>query len=181
MRMLACLFLLASGLAQGADFTSLPGSSLGFTASFQGKAVDGQFKRFVPQIRFDPAHLDLSRFDVSIDLASAGTGDGERDEMLQTEDFFNTRKLPQARFSASKFRALGGNRYAADGSLSLRGVSQPVTLSFTWTPGAKPVLVGDASLKRTAFGVGAGDWADTSELADGVKVHTRLLLAPKAK
>lgn len=104
MRLLACSLLLASGLAQGADYASLPGSTLGFTASFQGKAVEGQFKRFSPQIRFDPAHLDQGKFDVGIDLASAGTGDGERDEMLQSEDFFNTRKLPQARFSASKFR-----------------------------------------------------------------------------
>ena len=34
-----------------------------------------------------------------------------------------------------KFRSLGGNQYAADGTLSLRGVSKPVTLTFTWTPG----------------------------------------------
>jgi polyisoprenoid-binding protein YceI len=181
MRLLACSLLLVSGLAQAADYATLPGSTLGFTASFQGKAIAGEFKRFSPQIRFDPAHLDQSRFDVGIELASADTGDGERDEELRSEDFFNVRKLAQARFSASKFRALGGNRYAADGQLSLRGVSQPVTLSFSWTPGAKPVLIGDASLKRSAFGVGAGDWADTSELADGVKVHTRLLLGPKAK
>ncbi len=181
MRLLACSLLLVSGLAQGADYASLPGSSLGFTASFQGKAVNGEFKRFTPQIRFDPAHLDQGRFDVAIDLASADTGDGERDDTLRSEDFFNVRKLAQARFVASKFRALGGNGYAADGSLSLRGVSQPVTLSFTWAAGAKPVLVGEASLKRTAFGVGSGDWADTSELADAVKVHTRLVLGPKAK
>jgi polyisoprenoid-binding protein YceI len=181
MRLLAASLLLVSGLAQAADYTALPGSTLSFTASFQGKAIEGDFKRFSPQIRFDPAHLDQSRFDVGIELVSAGTGDGERDEMLQSGDFFNTRALPQARFSASKFRALGGNRYAADGQLSLRGVSKPVTLSFTWTAGAKPVLVGDAGLKRSMFGVGAGDWADTSELADGVKVHTRLVLGPKAK
>ena len=178
MRMLACCLLLASGLAQGADYSSLPGSTLGFTASFQGKAIEGQFKRFTPQIRFDAAHLAQSRFDVAIDLASAATGDGERDEALQGEDFFSTRKWAQARFTASKFRSLGGNRYAADGVLSLRGVSQPVSLAFTWSAGAKPVLVGDASLKRTAFGVGSGDWTDTSELADAVKVHTRLVLSP---
>lgn len=181
MRLLAASLLLVSGLAQGADYTALPGSTLGFTASFQGKAIEGEFKRFSPQIRFDPAHLDQSRFDVGIELTSADTGDGERDDTLRGEDFFNARKLAQARFGASKFRALGGNRYAADGQLSLRGVGKPVTLSFTWTAGAKPVLVGDASLKRSAFGVGAGDWADTSELADGVKVHTRLVLGLKPR
>ena len=37
-----------------------------------------------------------------------------------------------------------------------RGVTKPVTLTFTWTPGAQPVLTGKATVKRLDFGVGGG-------------------------
>jgi polyisoprenoid-binding protein YceI len=127
---------------------------------------------------FDPAKLADSRLDVTIPLAGAATGDGERDSTLRDSDFFNVAKFPQARFVATRFRALGANRYAADGLLTLRGVSKPVTLAFTWTPGAAPVLVGRATVKRLAFGVGGGDWADTSIIPDDVAVSTRVVFKP---
>ena len=78
-----------------------------------------------------------------------------------------------------KFRALGGNRFAADGTLSLRGISKPVTLTFTWTPGARPVLSGSAVVKRLDFGVGTGDWADVGIIPNEIKVTTKVLLQAK--
>jgi len=171
--------LLASVSVQAADYIALPGSTLGFSASYEGEGFDGRFVRFTPQIRFDPAKLATSRFDVGIDLASAKTDNDERDEALTGREFFDTRKNPQARYIATRFRALGGNRYAADGTLSLHGANRPVTLTFTWTPGAKPVLVGETKLKRLDFGIGTGDWADTDALPNEVKVRTRLVLGAK--
>ena len=64
-------------------------------------------------------------------LLGANTGNADRDSTLSSADFFNVGKFAQARYTASKFRSLGGNQYAADGNLSLRGVSKPVTLTFT--------------------------------------------------
>lgn len=179
MRFLVLLALMWAGTCGASDWTLQPGSALGFSASYQGESFEGRFAKFTPQIRFDPAKLADSRFDVVIDLASASTNNDERDALLKGEDFFNSGKWAQARFVASSFRALGGNRYAADGDLSLRGVSKPVTLTFTWTPGAKPVLAGEAALKRLDFGVGGGDWTDTGLIPNEVKVKTRLVLAPR--
>ena len=87
-------------------------------------------------------------------------------------------KFAQARYTATKFRSLGGNQYAADGNLSLRGVSKPVTLTFTWTPGAQPVLSGKATVKRLDFGVGTGDWADTRTIPNEVAVSTKVVFKP---
>lgn len=181
MRMqLFSFLLLASSSAMAADWAALPGSTLGFTASFQGEAFEGRFGNFSPQISFDPAQLDKSRFDVRIDVGTANTSNDERDDTLRSADFFDSRKQPEARYVATRFRALGGNRFVADGVLTLHGVSKPVPLTFTWTAGAKPVLDGQASLKRLDFAVGTGDWADTDLLPNEVRVKTRLLLAPAA-
>src|SRR5690606_30764587 len=111
---------------------------------------------FTPVIRFDPADLAGSRFDVRIDLGSASTDNQERDEMLVGPEFFNAGAAPEARYQASKFTAPGGNRFRADGTLALNGASHAVPLEFTWTPGTPAVLEGKATLKRLAFGIGEG-------------------------
>ena len=55
---------------------------------------------------------------------------------------------------------------------------KPVTLTFAWTGGAQPVLEGKAVVKRLEFGVGGGDWADTSAIPDEVNISTRVALKP---
>jgi polyisoprenoid-binding protein YceI len=180
MRFLFPLLCLAIGPVQAADYSALPGSSLGFTASYQGEAFNGSFGRFAPQIRFDPAKLTDSRFDVRITLASANTQNSERDDMLKGSEFFDAKGQPEARYVATKFRALGGNKFVADGVLTLHGVSKAAPLTFTWTAGAKPALDGTAALKRLDFNVGTGDWTDLDLIPNEVKVSTHLLLAPVA-
>lgn len=159
-------------------WTHAAGSTLGFASNYDGESFEGRFARFSSEIAFDPTTA-TGRFDVVIDLASASTENDERDEVLLGVDFFNTAVLPQARYQATQFRPLPDGRFVAEGTLSLRGVSQPVPLSFRWTPGAAPVLEGTASVPRLAFGVGLGDWGNTRLMPDAVSVTTRLVLQPK--
>lgn len=170
--------LLLSAPSFAADYVQAQGSSLNFTGKYQGAAFNGRFPKFVTKLSFDPAQLHTAKLDVSIPLASASTGNASYDGELRGAAFFNVGKFPQARYMATKFRALGGNRYAADGTLSLRGVSKPVTLTFTWTPGPQPVLAGRASVSRLAFNVGGGQWADTKLLPDAIAISTRVVLRP---
>ena len=177
----AMLMLLVPVTATAAPWRVLPGSTLGFSSSYEGESFEGSFAKFTPRIEFDPKQLATSRFDVGIELASADTRNDERDEALRGTGFFNSRKAPQARYLATRFKALGGNRYLATGTLSLNGISKPVALEFTWTPGAQTVLAGSATVQRLDFGVGTGEWADTGLLPNAVRVKTRLLLAAPAK
>jgi polyisoprenoid-binding protein YceI len=155
-------------------------STLGFSSIYQGDAFNGRFKTFDATIAFDPAQLATSRIDVKITLASADTANSERDDSLHGNDFFDAARNPISTYTATKFRSLGGNRYAADGTLTLRGISKPVTLTFAWATGATPALVGDAVVNRLDFKVGVGQWADTSLIGNAVKVHTALKLTPTA-
>jgi polyisoprenoid-binding protein YceI len=176
----ALIAISISFCAQASNFSTLPGSKLGFQASYQGEKFDGSFAKFTPVINFDPKLLATSSFDVSISLASANTKNEERDTELRGSAFFDASKYPQARYQANKFRSLGQNRYAADGFLTLRGVRKPVTLVFTWKNAKTTELIGTATLKRLDFGVGAGDWADLDLLPNEVLVKTHLLLKPVA-
>lgn len=147
------------------------GGSLGFTARWNGDPVNGSFARWSANILFDPQALNGSTIDVSIDLASVDTGDSQRDGTLTDSDFFDTSRFARATYRATRFRALGGNRYRADGTLTLRGVSKPVPLDFTLDiNGDRARARGTATIDRTAFGVGQGDYAGTAEIAGPVAI-----------
>lgn len=175
--------LLAASLAPASatDWVARPElSSLRFSGSSQGESFEGSFARFTPRIRFDPAAPAEARFDVTIELASADTRNAERDETLHGSDFFDVTGHPQARFVADGVVATGTG-FEARGELELRGIRRPVTLAFAWTAltdGAR--LEGSATLDRTDFDVGGGDWADPDMIAHEVTVATTLVLAPAA-
>ena len=176
--------LLCPGLAFAApalagNYTQATGSTLSFSGKYQGEAFNGQFPGFVTTFSFDPAKLAGAKLEVSIPLATATTRNADYDSELRGTSFFNSKKFPLARYTATKFRALGGNKYAADGTLSLRGVNKPVVLTFTWTPGAKPVLAGTAVVKRLDFGVGSGEWADLGVIPNAISISTKVVFQPK--
>jgi polyisoprenoid-binding protein YceI/cytochrome b561 len=154
-----------------ADWTVASGGRLGFTARWNGEAIDGRFSRWRSAIRFSPDELAKSTISVTVDLASANTGDGQRDDSLKSSDFFDTGAHPNAVFTARDIRHVGGDRYEARGTLDLRGVSKPATLRFTLRiDGDKARVTGTARIDRTAFGVGQGEWAATDAIAAGVDV-----------
>ena len=174
--LLCALALAPSALA--ADYVQAPGSTLAFAGRYQGEVFTGAFPGFATRFSFDPARLADARLEVTIPLATATTSNPDYDGELRGPAFLDSARFPRARYVATRFRALGGNRYAADGTLSLRGVDKPVTLEFAWTPGARPVLAGRATVGRLAFGVGGGDWADTGLIPDAIAVSTRVVFAP---
>ncbi len=154
-----------------ADWTVASGGRLGFTARWNGEAVDGRFGRWRASIRFSPDELAKSTIRVTVDLASADTGDGQRDDSLKGSDFFDIGAHPAAVFTAREIRHLGGDRYEARGTLDLRGASKPATLRFTLRiDGDKAHVSGTARIDRTAFGVGQGEWAATDAIAAGVDI-----------
>lgn len=175
--LLALALLCAPAFA--ADYVQVPGSSLVFAGTYQGEAFTGRFPGFATTFRFDPKQLATSKLVVNIPLATAATSNADYDGELRGASFFDATKFPRATYTATKFRALGGNRYAADGTLTLHGVSKPVVLEFTWTPGAAPVLSGKAIVKRLAFGVGGGDWADTALIPDSIAISTKVVFKAK--
>jgi cytochrome b561/polyisoprenoid-binding protein YceI len=154
------------------DWTIAPGGQLRFTASWAAIPVEGRFGSWGGTIRFSPDALDQTNIRITVDLSSANTADSQRDSAIKGSDFFNVAVHPQAVFTATRARALGGNRYTADGTLSLHGVSRPVTLNFTLKIEGKTARVsGTTRLDRTRFGVGSGEYAATDQIGAAVAVN----------
>jgi len=152
-------------------------SHLGFTGSYQGSGFSGQFGSWDAAIHFDPANLAASMAEVTIDMASVDTSDGGRDGSLVGPDFFAVAMFPEAVFRTRSITpGEGEGQYLAEGTLTIRDVSQPVTLPFTLKfSGERALMTGTLELDRSDYGVGQGAWADDKSVAYGVKVDIRLV------
>jgi len=180
MKALLFALLLCAGLVQAKEWRVDPAASmLGFRGTAQGESFDGRFKQFEATIRFDPADLAGSRFEVRIATASADTANAERDETLLGGEFFDSAAQPTASYVAERFETAGPGHFRALGQLTLRGITKPVTLDFEWKSRAEGAeLIGSATLDRLDFNIGTGDWADPDMIGRKVDVSTRLQLAP---
>ncbi|MET0617579.1 MAG: YceI family protein [Luteibacter sp.] len=166
--------------ASAADYKVGPGSTLGFSGKFQGQQFDGTFGKFDAAISYDAANLPASKFDVTVDMSTAKTGDGDRDGALPGSDFFDVKKFATAHYVTTGFSKDAKGDVVANGNLTLHGVTKPVTLKVVFSPnagGARLSVTG--TLKRLDFGVGSGDYKDTSTIADEVLVNGSLNLLPK--
>lgn len=150
---------------------------LGFVAIWNSASVKGSFQRWKSDISYSPDDLPGSAITVTIDLASAVTGDEQRDETLQGPDYFDVSAHPQAVFSAKGFRPEGSDRYEARGTLDLNGRNRPVTLRFTLRQdGDTARAEGSADLDRNLFDIGS---ATDDTIA--AKVGVRFALTARRK
>jgi len=175
---LAAIFALAPTLALAAPPTWIvdkAASHLTFSSSVSGQAFTGGFRAWDAAIHFDPKDLAHSDVAASIDIASAATGNGDRDTELPGQDWFWTSHFPRASFVAHGFQPAGPGRYLAAGTLTIRGVAKPLTLPFTLAiTGTSAKMSAQVALNRLAFGVGQGEWQATDTVPAGVTVHIDL-------
>ena len=176
--LLFAALVLAATAARASDWVQAPGSSLVFAGTYQGDTFSGHFPGFQTRLRFDPAEPESARLEVDIPLANVTTGNADYDGEMRGAAFFDIGRYARARYVAEGFRALEDGRYAADGVLELRGLSHPVTLTFTWDETGQPTLTGRATVDRLAFGIGDGMWADTSVIPAEIAISTRVVFRP---
>lgn len=177
--------LLVSGVALSAFAQQklVPAQSeIVFISKQMGVAVDGRFKKFDAQLSFDPAKLDTSKINFTVDMASATLGVPESDAELPKPTWFSIAKFPQATFASSSIKALGGGKFDVAGKLSIKGQARDVVVPVTMVQtGATTVATGQLPIKRLAFKIGEGEWADTSMVADDVQVKFKFSLTGVGK
>jgi polyisoprenoid-binding protein YceI len=164
--------------AFAADWRMDPGGSkLEFIATFEKNPAPGVFKEFDARLRFDPDKPAGGSLDVTIKVTSADMNIPDVNKEIRNKDWFDYAGFPQAEFHSTDLRRVESNRYAARGTLSLKGAKQPVEVPFTWTPaGDGAAIEGELTLKRGDFGIGLGEWKATDTIGADVKVKFRVKL-----
>jgi polyisoprenoid-binding protein YceI len=135
-------------------------SLLGFTAhDAQNGSITGGFGTFSGTILFDPERLAESRISIDVDVTSVQAGLPDAAADLPKPEWLGVAAFPRAHYESRTLRKRPDGQYEAEGSLQLKGVTAPVTLTFvlpTYTA-KHAVAKGTARLSRGAFKVGDSD------------------------
>lgn len=148
-------------------------SHLRFIGEEGGRRFEGEFADFTADIRFDPQALDRSSVTVTVRTASASTGDQLRDGTMTGAEWFDVDDHPTAEFISTEIRHAGGDSYEADGELTIKEATHPITLAFTlMIDGDEANAEGGVDLIRTNYGLGTDDsWLEEEEVALEVRVE----------
>jgi polyisoprenoid-binding protein YceI len=171
-------FAAAIPLTASAQQKLLPAQSeIAFVSKQFGVPVGGKFKKFDAELAFDPKKADAARVSFTVDLLSADIGNNETEAELKKPGWFNSAKVPQATFTSTSVKAVGGGKFEFAGKLAIKGISQPVVVPVTLTQNSGVTkAVGSFTLKRLDFKIGDGEWNDVSIVANEVAVNVKLAL-----
>ena len=132
-----------------------------FSVSHLGLSLQrGSFGKTTGMVMLDRSARNGS-IDVAIDAASVTSGSASRETMLKGEDYFNVAQFPSITFKSTKLKFDGDRVVGADGELTIRGVTKPVTLTVAdfkcaVHPATKKPACGaevTANVKRSEFGM----------------------------
>jgi polyisoprenoid-binding protein YceI len=138
--------------------------------------VEGKFKKFTAQIRFDPTKPAEGSAQLTIDVGSYDLGDESYNDQVRGKDWFDAKTYPNATFVSSAIAAAGGNQFKVTGKLTIKGKSQTVTVPVTVTQqGGLQTFDGSLPIKRLQFDIGTGEWKDTSVVAGDVVIKFHIV------
>ena len=128
----------------------------------------------------------------SIDVGSIDTGNDSWDAKLEKPEWFDAGKYPKIRFESTKVRRVG-DRWEADGNLTLHGVTKPITLPFTFegrfdgpNPDDHVAIHATFKFDRRDYGMAWAGNTEAKAVGNVVTVEITILAkrkaaAPKAK
>lgn len=145
---LLCLFLV---VLSAFAITGWKVKSNAYTVKFAGGKIKGEFKDLRANISFDPAHPGQAKISASIKANSISTGFFIKNSHAKSA--LDAEKYPTISF-ASTTVSKSGNGYLAAGKLTLKGVTKPVTIHFTFDgKGSGGVFKGSFKIAPKAFNI----------------------------
>ncbi len=91
--------------------------------------VRGHFTDVTATGHIDPAHPEASSVDVTVQTASIRTHNEKRDNDLRSSNFLEIDKHPAMTFKSTEIKAVGEDRYALTGDLTIKGNTKPITFN----------------------------------------------------
>jgi polyisoprenoid-binding protein YceI len=151
------------------DFSSLTGtytldsvhSRLGFVARHaMVTKVRGSFNEFEGSAVIDGTDPSKSSVNITIQVASVDTRNGQRDGHLRTNDFLDIEQFPEITFKSTSITHEGGNDFQVTGDLTIKDVSKSIVIPLEYQGAATdPMgnqrigLEGSTQIVRSDYGI----------------------------
>jgi polyisoprenoid-binding protein YceI len=145
--------------------------------------VTGHFKQFNATVETQGDDISTAKVHFTADMSSITTNNEQRDGHLLSGDFFDVENHPQLIFEGGKMEKTGDENYRIAGTLTMRGVTKPITLDVEYGGMVQDpwgnTRVGfeiNGKLNRKDYGV---SWSAVTEagglvVADEVKLHANV-------
>jgi len=147
------LLLTVSAAAQDAWQLDPQHSSAQFSVRHLGvSTVRGAFTKVSGSVVFDPANLNKSSIQATIDAASVDTRVEMRDNDLRSPRFLDAQKFPTITFQSKKVEAAGAGKLKVTGDLTIKGVTKEVVLDVD---GPAPAIKDPLGKDRLRMGASA--------------------------
>lgn len=149
--------------------------TLTLTITQMGAAVNGAFQSFTPTITFDEA---TRTGDITVIVPISSLTLGSVTDQAMSADFFNATAFPDANFTGKiapdTMAGAPEGQLAATGTLTLKGVTIPLTLPFTLTvTGDEAQMKGAVTLNRLDYKIGES-YADEASISHAVTINVDL-------
>ena len=135
-------------------------SEVGFSVRHLLSRTRGRFSRFEGKVELDRDRPEASHVSFEVEAASIDTRQPDRDTHIRSADFFDVEHHPLVRFESTGIQPLGGDRYAVEGDLQLRGITKRMTLEVRYLGVARDPWGGEragfaieVTLNRKEFGM----------------------------
>ena len=151
------------------------GSKVHFVIKNFGIATGGDFKGLAGNIKFDPANLPSSDFNVSVDAGTVDTDIESRDKDLQKSEYFDVKNYPRLSFQSTKITKTNKDGYFyMFGNITIKGVTKEIKFPFTATAKDDGYLFeGSFKLNRRDFGVGGKSLSMADDLNVSLSVFAK--------
>jgi polyisoprenoid-binding protein YceI len=181
------LALLIFGAGPIAAETCFVGGADTGTLEFRGAVEDtgftGSFSDFEVRYCMPESQPIEGSIDVTVALASADSGNRDRDEALLGPEFFDVERFTASTWASTSIRP-SGEGYAADGELTLRDITAPQSITFSLSPDGDALVAegrftmdGSTEINRARFDVGIGEFEDPEFVRNRVDVTFDVVLS----
>jgi len=180
---------LGAALAAGAAFTATfamnavaageaAKSSVSAVFKQMNVPVEGRFDHFNADVRFDPANAAGSSAKLDVAVASFDLGSPDYNKEVAGDEWFDAAHFPHATFVSTQIKPGANGTYSVAGKLTIKGKTTDVVVPVQYhKDGANQVFDGALPIKRLAYGIGSGEWKDTSIVADDVQIKFHIVTA----
>ncbi|MCK6486133.1 MAG: YceI family protein [Phycisphaerae bacterium] len=115
-------------------------------------------------------------FDIQIKTDSVDTGNAKREQHLKSPDFFNAKQFPTMGFKSSEVKKSGDNTFDVTGSLTLHGVTKPLSVKLERIGSGKDPWGGYRTGFESVFTIKRSDFG-MSTMPDALGDEVRVTVA----
>lgn len=173
----AVLVLGSMSTAHAVEYTDVnpTASTLSFTFEQMGQQVYGTFGQYQASLSFDTENPAAARTVLTIELKSINAGSDNANNELPKPGWFDMATYPVGTFTSTRITDLGDQQYLFSGNLTIKGQTQRVDVRVTLKEQSGiGVFDGEFMLKRDAFKIGTGEWAN-SLVSNDIRIKFKMV------